>query len=172
MIGVFVWSWMDGFSEFGAPASSRGCQPSTIPILTIYWTSPSNIASSWGQYEPEAAGDWALSLPEGKTREQAVSNLARNWARNDSMAASEWIGDLPAGSMRDKAIQPLVSTIQEDDPEAAFAWALSMSDDSQRQKSLRNVVSQWAKQDADSAAFAVQSADLPEETVKHLSPNR
>ena len=30
------------FSEFGAPACSKGRQPSTIPILTTYWASPSH----------------------------------------------------------------------------------------------------------------------------------
>jgi hypothetical protein len=86
------------------------------------------------------------------------------------MAASEWIGELPSGKMRDQAIQPLVRTIQQDDPEAAFAWALTVSEDNQKQSLLRNVVRQWSEQDA--AAFAVQSAGLPEEMVRRLLPNR
>lgn len=132
----------------------------------------SSIASSWGQYEPEAAGDWALTLPEGNARNQAVSNIARNWLRNDSMAASEWIGELPAGQLRDQAVEPLIRTIQEDDPDAAFAWALSISEERLRQRSLQNVVGRWNSSDPDAAAAAVRSADLTEEQANQLIPPR
>ncbi len=147
-----------------------------LPTLTEeqrngeFSSAASNIVSNWGQFEPKAAGDWALALPEGQARNQAVSSLANSWLRNNSMAASEWIGDLPAGPMRDQAIQPLVRTIQEDDPEAAFAWALTVSEDNQKQNLLRNVVSRWSKSDPDAAAFAVQSADLPEEMAGRILP--
>jgi hypothetical protein len=131
-----------------------------------------SMVTSWGRHDPEAAANWALSFPDGDTRNNAVANLARAWVKQDASVVSEWISKLPKGPARDHAILPLISVIRHGDPEAAFTWAFAVSEKRKRNGALLAVVRPWMEKDPEAAAFAVESADLLQGMVADLLLNR
>ena len=129
--------------------------------------SASTVASSWSQVAPEAASQWALGLPDEKTRKTAVEASVTNWLQHDSYEASEWIGGLPEGDTRDAAVSRLVYTLH-DDPEAGFAWAKSISDEHDRFERVRQVVRGWKSKDSEAARDAVLNAGFADDTTERL----
>ena len=120
----------------------------------------SNLVSTWGRDDPEAAGHWSSSLPEGNMKNNAISNLASNWASEDFDATGKWIDSMPDGQARDSGVSSMVSATTRRDPATAFDWAATIGDDSRRISALANVVEQWKDNNPDKARAAVQQADL------------
>ena len=60
----------------------------------------STIAASWAEEDPNAAGQWVASLPEGDGRLWAAKNLAARWAEYEPDAARRWISGLPAAERK------------------------------------------------------------------------
>ena len=120
----------------------------------------SNLVSTWGRDDHEAAGRWSAALPDGNMKNNAISNLASNWAREDFDAAGKWIDTMPDGQTRDSGVSSMVSATTHNDPATAFAWAATISDNSRRVSMLEYVVRQWKDSDPDKARAAVRQADL------------
>lgn len=63
---------------------------------------------------PEAAAEWALSLPEN-TRKQTLQGVLSGWAQTDPIAAGNWVRELPEGdlkkSMQEALARPPTSTV-------------------------------------------------------------
>jgi hypothetical protein len=74
------------------------------------------VISQWAASDPEAAGNWAVSFPEGKTRGQIFINLVNRWAGNDPAAAASWLGNLSEGPSRDQAVSAFSNRIGSSDP--------------------------------------------------------
>lgn len=120
----------------------------------------SQLVSTWGHDDPQAAGHWSAALPDGNLKNNAISNLASTWAREDFAAAGQWIDTMPDGKARDSGVSSMVYATTRHDPSTAFAWAATISDESQRVSLLENVVRQWQDSNPDKARAAVQQADL------------
>lgn len=125
--------------------------------------SAASIASTWTGENPPGAAAWALSLPEGKLREEAMGSVASTWARYDPEAASSWINSLPHNNSRDVAISKLVTQISSSDPESAFKWAASIDNGEKQVEALKATASTWKNLNADAARSAVQSSSLSDD---------
>ena len=91
-----------------------------------------SVVSQWAASDPQAAGDWAATFPEGKTRGQAFENLINTWGQSDPTAAASWISGLAESPSRDQAVSVFSRRIIASDPQAATQWAATISDDSLR----------------------------------------
>lgn len=82
------------------------------------------IAGQWARYEPEAAAAWAMSLPAGPQRDQALLGLGESWAGVDPVAAAKFATALPAGEARQLALRQAIVNWLETDAEQARKWVL------------------------------------------------
>ena len=97
-----------------------------------------SVISQWAASDPQAAGNWAVSFPEGKTRGQIFANLINRWAGNDPTAAASWLGNLSEGPSRDQAVSAFSNRIGSSDPQAAVQWAATIGDDSLRNSQMES----------------------------------
>jgi hypothetical protein len=125
--------------------------------------SAASIASAWTGQNPSEAAAWALTLPDGKLREEALGKVAGEWARYDPEAVSVWINSLPQDRSRDYAIGQLVNQIASTDPTSAFTWASSMAAGEKQIEVLNSAAATWKNQDPDAARAAIQNSSLPDE---------
>ena len=109
-----------------------------------------SISSSWVEKDPDAASRWALSLPDGPARENAVGSVVSQWTQNDPAAAGGWVQQLPAGTMRDAAVGQFANQVVERDPARAMEWVRMIADPAVRSERLENVARRWL--DADPGA--------------------
>ena len=127
-----------------------------------------SLASGWAQVDPEAAIQWALSLPDAGQRDRALQNATGTWAAADPYEASAWINSLPAGKDRDIATRNLVGALSAAEPETAWTWALSIGSSEQRRSALELAYMGMVKKDAALARNFLQSSDLPAEQKSAL----
>lgn len=133
-------------------------------IEKTFGSTASQIASNWVQYDPKAAGQWVMSLPEGETRSNSIRSMVDNFGNYDIKGTAEFVNTLAVGKERDQAVGALVSDLgQQGDPESAFDWATSISDASKRESMIRNVANQWKEYDREAARAAVAGADISSE---------
>jgi hypothetical protein len=117
-----------------------------------------------------AAREWALGLPPGPPRDEAVPLVFDRWVRKDIAAASEWISTLPQGWERDNSSAKLAEVIKHRDPPAAFEWARNIQDEDQRVRSLKEVMDVWLLQNEDAAKAAANT--LPEKIRKEMPESK
>jgi hypothetical protein len=126
------------------------------------------IASGWAQNDPSGAADWALTLPEGNTRAQAVEQVVNMWGDHDVEGAANFVLTLQEGKLRDKAIESLVRDVRSFDPESAFEWAVSIGNEETRTRSVHESARAWKELDPASAYAAASAADIPPEAKERL----
>ena len=133
-------------------------------IEKTFGSTASQIASSWVQNDPKAAGQWVMSLPEGKTRSNSIRSMVDSFGDYDIKGTAEFVNTLAVGKERDQAVGALVSDLgHQGDPESAFDWATSISDSSTRESMIRNAANQWKEYDRAAAQAAVNSANISNE---------
>jgi hypothetical protein len=82
------------------------------------------IAGQWGRYAPEAAAAWAMSLPAGPERDQALIGVGESWAGVDPSGAAKFATTLPAGESRQLALRQAITNWMQTDPDQARQWVL------------------------------------------------
>ncbi len=82
------------------------------------------IAGQWARYAPEAAAAWAMSLPAGPPRDQALVGLGESWAGVDPAGAAKFAAALPGGETRQLALRQAITHWLETDPDQARRWVL------------------------------------------------
>ena len=103
-----------------------------------FGNSASQIARNWVQYDPKAAGQWVMTLPEGDSRANSVRSMVDDLGDYDIKGAAEFVNTLAVGKERDQAVASLVSDLgNQGDPQSAFDWAASVSDASKRESMIR-----------------------------------
>jgi hypothetical protein len=113
---------------------------------------------------PDLAAEFALTLPEGPTRDAGLKQAEIAWAASlfDPVRvaeASEWASNLPPGHDRDTAIAALLSVAGLVEPEQAGPLASSISADQARNPVVRAIAQEWAQNDP--GAAAAWSSSLP-----------
>lgn len=83
------------------------------------------IAGQWARYDPTAAASWAMSLPVGDERNQALIGLGESWSDANPAQATEFAVNLPAGDTRTLALRQAISKWVLVDPVAARNWVLN-----------------------------------------------
>jgi hypothetical protein len=128
------------------------------------------VASQLAQTDATRASSWALSLPEGGARDEAVAGVVSTWAGYDAHAASEWLHEVPAGKGRDLAAGNLVNTIARDDPESAWAWATSIGDNARRREAAAAALAGWkANGNREAAQAALDAGGFSPEEYRELA---
>jgi hypothetical protein len=150
--------------SLAAAAAAAGSATATDKLAA----SASSIAAAWTGQSPTDAAAWALTLPDGKIREEALGQVAGEWARYDPTAVSEWINGLPPDRSRDAAIGQLVNRIVRTDPESAFTWAASVGNAEKQAEALKSAALAWKAINPEAARAAVQNAQLPEDIYNRL----
>ncbi len=82
-----------------------------------------DMIGRWTSVDPEAAGKWLASAPEGPAKIAATRSYAYAIFRHDSETAMQWINTLPPGRDRDDTLKAIHMNWPKDDPEAAAAFA-------------------------------------------------
>ena len=127
------------------------------------------VMEDWCKMDPQAASHWASQLPEGDTRNWALSKMAKVWAEKDPQAAWEFASQLPEGNVSNEVLLNVAMgwaklnvaiSWAEKDPQAAAKVALQLPEGDARNLALSGVAWAWAEKDPQAAAeFASQ---LPE----------
>ena len=126
------------------------------------------LAESLARRDPGFAADWAMNLPDEKTRESAVMSVVDEWLQHDPNAASKWISKLESGATKDSAIVRLVNNIRSDDSESAFEWASTISDSKRRTITVRKAYQRWSRADPDAASKAIESGDFTDQELVYI----
>lgn len=128
----------------------------------------SRLANAWAGSDPQAAVQWAMTLPEGDGRTAAFNSIGRAWAQNDPHEAARWVDTLPAGKGRDTATQGLVASLARSEPETAWTWAASIQSAEQRKESTQRAYLALMRKDPAIAEQMLTGANLPAAEVKAL----
>ena len=95
-------------------------------------------AGVWAAREPQAAADWATTLPAGPAQSRAVAAVVRSWSASDPARVQAWLAEFPPGEARDLSIaaflrRPASATQTDAEATAEFErWFGSISDPWQR----------------------------------------
>ncbi|MGC3991354.1 MAG: hypothetical protein QM796_17060 [Chthoniobacteraceae bacterium] len=116
--------------NFQAAARLLGSAQLPQKSLDANYGLPGFIASSWAAADPEAAGQWVLSLPgAGNARQQAITGLAQAWPQVDPQGAVNFATQLPASASRLALLTAGVSEWYARDPAQVNAWASAIPHD-------------------------------------------
>ena len=126
------------------------------------------LASSWGEREPDAAINWIPKVPAGELREEFIQYLALSWTSQDTTKASQWVAGLPAGAEKDAAVIGMLGTIGGSDPEAAFAWAAQIGNADKRETGYAEVIQSLHKKSPETAKTALETAPISEKRKAEL----
>ena len=88
----------------------------------IYTDLAGTVAKAWTAVDPNASAQWAVTLPPGGARRNALYQVAVTWTQTDPAGASRWAGDLPASSTRTEIWREIVGAWADSDLDAAGIW--------------------------------------------------
>jgi hypothetical protein len=94
-----------------------------------------------------AAAEWAMQLPEGKARSEALRSVAQMWSQRDVKGAAAWLEAMPAGGERDQAVKIYATTVVVSDADGAAQWVTQVADPVLRQQTAKTVYERWRIQD-------------------------
>ena len=83
-----------------------------------------NMMRRWTSVDPEAAGNWLASAPEGPAKTAATSSYANAIFGHDPETAMQWIDTLPSGHGRTQTLNTIHRNWPKDDPDGAAAFAM------------------------------------------------
>ena len=141
-------SWTETFASAMAERCPGQCADllARQPEITNINSACANFARARAVADPEAAAEWALSLP-GDRANAAARGTAESWARYDETAASSWVAGLPEGTpLRELAAAGLASGLASSDPQAAWQWAATLSDRSLTFGVFADVARGWGRE--------------------------
>ncbi len=88
----------------------------------IYTELAGTVAKAWAGVDPNASAQWAVALPPGAARRNALYQVAATWTQTDPAGASRWAGSLPASNSRLEIWREIVGNWADTDLNAAGAW--------------------------------------------------
>lgn len=132
----------------------------------------SNLASQWAQQDFEAARKWVDSLPDGRTKEQAMNGILNSLAQTDPVKAASVFGDSVVTNHNSHQVGMIIGEWIKTDQTAALAWLESLD---LRGDAQRNVHSQflnnWVNEDPAAAsryALGIQDEKSREQAISSL----
>ena len=81
----------------------------------------------WAQSDPYEAGVWLGTLPQGESRDAAVTSFTRRILSSDPQAAAQWAESIGNQNLRDRQIESIVVTWLRTDANRATAWLANSS---------------------------------------------
>ena len=77
---------------------------------------------NWAESDSVAASAWISELPEGQTRDTALSSYTRGLAQTDPAVAAAWAEGITEPALRTRALERVAVDWLKLDPPAAKAW--------------------------------------------------
>ena len=118
------------------------------------------LTAGWAEANPAAVASYALHLPAGSDRAEALSQMLSQWATRDPLTASEWMlknlnpsADLDGGVAAVASLPSLISQR----PEIAIGWAESIADPKVRSQTLTTVAQLWSQRDGAAARRYIET---------------
>lgn len=122
-----------GWGGFGRRGGSFG-RGSGDPALIV--------ADNWAAQDPQAAANWAWSLPAGAQQGMVMNIVLQNWVDQDPNGAATFVNSQPAGSAKDGMVSGLVRSLAADDPASAMKWVASMGNQGMQVVTAMSVLGQ------------------------------
>lgn len=132
----------------------------------------SQLASQWAQQDLDAARKWVESLPDGRTKEQAMSGIIGTLAQTDPVKAASVFGDSVVNNQNSHQVGMIVGEWIKTDQTAALAWldSLDLRGDAQRNVHSQ-FLSNWVSEDPAAAsryALGIQDEKSREQAIGSL----
>jgi hypothetical protein len=107
--------------------------------------------------DPNAAIAWAVAIPGGEARDNALRSIASSWGQSDPRSAADWwLKNEPVGNPSgDGTLGQIIANWARIDQSAALTWAQGMSDSAAKQSALASIVGQMAGNEPQDAAAIV-----------------
>lgn len=127
------------------------------------------VIGGWAWSDPKGLASYALTLPAGSGRAEAIAEALPRWVEKDPNAAMDWMRQHDSGREFDSgvaAIANLQSVITQQ-PATAMAMAGDLiSDPATRKQTMRSVFRQWAENDPAAARqFLEKTPEGPDRTL-------
>ena len=117
--------------------------------------------------KPAGAVQWAEALPEGQSRNLAMSRVADRYADEDPQAAASWAESYTDNPENANVVGEVGHSWAAKDPNAAVDWVTSLPDSPGKHAGMHRALHQWA--DNDPAAASEYLATLPDSGVKNAA---
>ena len=107
------------------------------------------FVSGWGVADPAALAAYAIQLPPGDDRAQALGQALPQWVAHDTVRASEWMNQLEPHSDLDSGVASVatLSSLVNERPDIAIGWAENIAEPVLRSNTLWLLAQQWAQHD-------------------------
>jgi hypothetical protein len=107
----------------------------------------SAVVGKWTYSDIGAAEGWAMALPEGEEKGEALDNLVRALAKWEPTQAAAWLQELPAGISRDMAVERFTTLTVGEDPEGAMEWGMTIANPAKRAEVISVLGRTWLIKD-------------------------
>lgn len=105
------------------------------------------VGKEWVLANPQAAADWAKSLPKGSAKERALEAVLRQWVYSDAVKIADWSAKLPEQQSRDTALGAVMEKWVEQSPQQALSWAEGQKDTAVKLEGLKGLLRVWVRVD-------------------------
>jgi hypothetical protein len=129
---------VDARGDYGGAGDIVVKLPDAIRSLAL-----AGVLDHWCYTDSAAAGKWAVALPVGTARDQALEQIAVAWTRRGAGEVTRWLDTLPADSGRDAAVEGFARTVMSVSPGDALAWLRTVPDEADRLARLRRIWQSW-----------------------------
>ena len=105
------------------------------------------IVESWADQDPTAAGQYALLLPPGTARQQAIMGVMRRWAPQDQAEAAQWLMQNADPQTLNQAMTQLMNFWVPGSPQGAEQYVASLPNGPSRDMVVHDfvqAVANWA----------------------------
>jgi hypothetical protein len=120
----------------------------------------SRLFRRWVENDLRSAGDWAVQMPAGTTRTEAIVATAIGWANRDLPGAIAWVRDLPDSAERQNALLYAAYEAARTAPVDALTLADEIVAIPARNDLVTHAAMQWAAVEPEkSAAWAKEIQD-------------
>ena len=100
----------------------------------------SELASKWGESDPNAAIAWAGGLSDESAKRAAVVGVLNGWAHVAPEQAASYAANLPAGDLQDSGVIKVVKEWSFRDPRGAANWVSTFPEGKLRDKAVEPII--------------------------------
>lgn len=98
------------------------------------------LASRWGESDPNAAVAWANGLSDASAQRAALLGILKGWSHISQESAASYAATLPAGDLQDAAVMQVIKEWSFSDARGAASWVSKFPEGKLRDKAVESVV--------------------------------
>lgn len=167
-----------GSREAALDRISKAILPSDIPRALAYLAtrpgmngveSPlfNELASKWGESDPNAAVTWAMGLSDASAQRAALLGILKGWSDVLPEAAATYAANLQAGDLQDAAVLKVVGEWSFRDARGAAAWVRAFPEGKLREKAAGPIIFWGTGQCPGAIADMLEAIGNPDLTKEH-----